>query len=112
MDKKTKEALATINKIKMSSDDVVYEIFRTEKRSAWFHFWDIVFDMIPSTTTELLNNKVMYLLASESKGQIIEIENGEMIDIIDVPNWTAEQKDKFKKVVIDKYIYKKFKKIS
>ena len=53
MDKKTREALDVINKVK-SSDDIIYEIFRSEKRSGWFHFWDTVFDVIPSTTTKLL----------------------------------------------------------
>ena len=37
MDKKTKEALDAIEKIK-SQDDIIYEIFRTEKRSDGFIF--------------------------------------------------------------------------
>ena len=78
MDKKTREALDAINKVK-SSDDIIYEVFRSEKRSGWFHFWDTIFDVIPSTTTKLLNNKVMYLLASEKSGKIIEVENGTIV---------------------------------
>ena len=111
MDRKTREALDAIEKIKLS-DDIIYEIFRTEKRSGWFHFWDIVFDVIPSTTTKLLYDKVMYLLASENRGQIIEVENGNITNIIEIPNWTNDKKVKFKKVIIDNYVYKKFKKIT
>jgi len=111
MDKKTKEALDAIEKIK-SQDDIIYEIFRTEKRSGWFHFWDIVFDVIPSTTTKLLYNKVMYLLASEKSGKIIEVENGHITNTIEIPDWTSDKKAKFNKVMIDNYIYKKFKKIA
>ena len=110
MDKKTKEALDAIGKIK-SPDDVIYEIFRTEKRSGWFHFWDIVFDVIPSTTTKLLYDKVMYLLASEKSGKIIEVENGHITNIIEIPDWTSDKKVKFKKIMIDNYIYKKLKKL-
>ena len=73
MDRKTREALDAIEKIKLS-DDIIYEIFRTEKRSGWFHFWDIVFDVIPSTTTKLLYDKVMYLLASENRGKLLKLK--------------------------------------
>ena len=111
MDKKTKEALDAIGKIK-SPDDVIYEIFRTEKRSGWFHFWDIVFDVIPSTTTKLLYDKVMYLLASDKSGKIIEVENGHITNTIKINDWTSDNKVKFKKIMIDNYIYKKFKKIA
>ena len=111
MNRKTREALDAIEKIKLS-DDIIYEVFRSEKRSGWFHFWDIVFDVIPSTTTKLLYDKVMYLLASENRGQIIEVENGNITNIIDIPNWTNDKKVKFKKVIIDNYVYKKFKKIT
>ena len=105
------EALDAIEKIKLS-DDIIYEIFRTEKRSGWFHFWDIVFDVIPSTTTKLMYDKVMYILASEKRGQIVEVENGNITNIIEIPNWTNDKKAKFKKVIIDNYVYKKFKKIA
>lgn len=111
MDKKTREALDAINKVK-SSDDIIYEVFRSEKRSGWFHFWDTVFDLIPSATTKLVNNKVMYLLASEESGKIIEVENGAIANITEVPSWTSDKKEHFNKIVIDKYVYKKFKKIS
>ena len=111
LDRKTKEALDAIGKIK-SPDDVIYEIFRTEKRSGWFHFWDIVFDAIPSTTTKLLYNKVMYLLASEKSGKIIEVENGHLTNLIEITDWTSDNKMKFNKIMIDNYIYKKFKKIA
>ncbi len=111
MDRKTREALDSIEKIKLS-DDIIYEIFRTEKRSGWFHFWDIVFDVIPSTTTKLIYDKVMYLLASEKRGQIVEVENGNITNIIEIPNWTNDKKVKFKKVTIDNYIYKKYRKIT
>ena len=109
--KKQKEALDAIEKIK-SQDDIIYQIFRTEKRSGWFHFWDIIFDVIPSTTTKLLYNKVMYLLASEKSGKIIEVENGHITNLIEIPDWTIDKIVKFKKVMIDNYIYKKFKKIA
>ncbi|MBD3108907.1 hypothetical protein IEO70_11095 [Bacillus sp. AGMB 02131] len=111
MDIKTKEALDVIEKIK-SPDDIIYEVFRSEKRSGWFHFWDTVFDVIPSTTTKLLNDKVMYLIASEKSGKIIEIENRTITNITEIPGWLSDKKENFKKVVIDNYIYKKYKKIS
>ena len=111
MDKTTREALDAIETIKLPNDSI-YEVIRTEKRSGWFHFWDIVFDVIPSTTTKLLYNKVMYLLASENRGQIVEVENGSITNTIEIPHWTSDKKVKFKKVIIDQYIYKKFKKIA
>ena len=111
MDRKTSEALTAIEKIK-SPDDIIYEVVRTEKRSAWFHFWDAVNDLIPSLITKLFYDKVMYLLASDNRGQIVEVENGEITNIIEVPGWTGEQKEKFKKVVIGNYIYKKYRKIA
>lgn len=73
MGRKTREALDAIETIKLS-DDIIYEIFRTEKRSGWFHFWDIVFDVIPSTTTKLIYDKVMYLLASEKEGKLLKLK--------------------------------------
>ena len=111
MDKKTIEALDAIEKIKLS-DDIIYEVFRTEKRSGWFHFWDIVFDVIPSATTKLMYDKVMYLLASEKRGQIVEVENGNIINTIEIPNWKNDNKVSFKRVIIDNYVYKKYKKIT
>lgn len=111
MDRKTREALDAIDKIKLP-DAIVYEAFRTEKRSGWFHFLDVVFDVIPSTTTKLLYDKVMYLLASETSGEINEVENGNITNITDVPDWTSDKKVNFKKVIIDNYIHKKCKKIA
>ena len=54
----------------------------------------------------------MYLLASEKRGQIVEIENGKITNIIEVPNWTNDKMVKFKKIIIDNYVYKKFKKVA
>ena len=54
----------------------------------------------------------MYLLASEKRGQIVEVENGNITNIIEIPNWTNDKKVKFKKVTIDNYIYKKYRKIT
>ena len=50
----------------------------------------------------------MYLLAPGKKGKIIEIENGIISNITEVPNWTSDKKVKFTKVIIDNYLYKKF----
>lgn len=111
MDKKTSEAVDAIKGMK-SPDDIIYEVFRTEKRSGWFHFWDIVFDLIPSTTTKLMYDKVMYLLASEKSGKIIEIENGNIKKITEIPEWTSDKKDKFNKVILGNYVYKKYRKIA
>ncbi len=111
MDRKTREAIDAIEKIK-ASDDIIYEVIRSEKKSGWFHFWDIVFDIIPSTTIKLTHNKVMYLLASEENGKIIEVENGMITNTIEIPDWTTDNKERFKKIIIDNYLYKKFKKIA
>jgi len=54
----------------------------------------------------------MYLLASEKSGKIIEVENGTITNITEVPDWISDKKWNFNKIVIDNYIYKKFKKIS
>lgn len=111
MNRKTREALDAIEKIK-SPNDVIYEVIGKEKRSAWFHFWDIVFDCIPGVTMQLMTNKYLYLLASEKSGKLIEVENGNIVKITDVPDWTSDKKENFKKVIIDNYVYKKFKKIT
>lgn len=111
MDRKTIEILAEIEKIK-SPNDIVYEVIRTEKRSGWFYFWDIVFDLIPSTTTKLLYDKAMYLLASDKSGKMIEIQNGKITKITDIPNWTHNKKLNFNKIIIENYIYKKYRKLA
>ena len=111
MDRKTIEALDAIEKIK-SPNDTIYEIIGKEKRSVWFHFWDIVLDCIPGVTRQLMTDKYLYLLASEKSGKIIEVENRNITKITNVPNWTSDKKVNFKKVIIDNYIYKKFKKIA
>lgn len=54
----------------------------------------------------------MYLIASDKSGKIIEVENGNITNIIDVPDWTSDKKANFKKVIIDNYIFKKFKEIA
>lgn len=54
----------------------------------------------------------MYLLASESRGQIIEIEHGKITNELEVPHWTSDKKENFKKVTIDQYVYKKYKRIT
>ena len=111
MDKKTREALDAIEKVK-SPDDIIYEIIRKEKRSVWFHFWDIVLDCIPGVTMQLMTDKYLYLLASEKSGKIIEVENGNITNTTDVPDWTNDKKVNFNKVFIDKYVYKKYRKIA
>ena len=111
MDKKTIEALEAIEKIK-KSDDIVYEIARKEKKSGLFHFMDFWVEGILSTGNSLMKDKVMYLIASEDNGKIVEIENGKIINTLEVPDWKSEMKETFKKVVIDDYVYKKFRRIS
>lgn len=69
-------------------------------------------DMIPSITNSLLNDKTMFLIASEKSGKIVEIAHGKVVNSLEVPNWTSEMKDNFKKVVIQDYIYKKYRKLS
>lgn len=110
MDKKTIEALEAIEKIK-KSDDIVYEIARKEKKSGLFHFMDFWFEGILSTGNSLMKDKVMYLIASEDNGKIVEIENGKIINTLEVPDWKSEMKETFKKVVIGDYVYKKFRRI-
>ncbi|WP_342463253.1 hypothetical protein NST62_06895 [Ureibacillus sp. FSL K6-8385] len=90
MDRKTKEALDIIEKIK-SSDDYVYELIRKPKRSGWFHFWDMMFDLVPSLADSLKNNKTVYLIASDSKGEIVEIEQGNIVNTVSVPLITMSQ---------------------
>lgn len=111
MDKQTREALHAIEKIK-SPGDVVYEVLRKEKKSGLSEVWNLLFESLPSATNSLMKDKVMYLLASEKNGKIIEVKNGRIGHMEEVPNWTSDQKDNFKKVTIDNYVYKKFKKLS
>ena len=110
MDKKTKDALEVIEKI-MSKNDVVYEVFRSEKKSGLFYFWDIIFESTLSMTNSIKNDKVMYLLAAEKSGKLLEVENGNIKNIIEVPNWTRNNKENFKKVIIEDYVYKKFRRL-
>lgn len=111
MDRKTREALDAIEKIK-APGDTIYEISRKEKKSAGFVLWDMLFDNILSTSNSLMKDKVMYLLASEKSGKILEIEHGKITNTVEIPSWTSEQKDHFKKVIIDNYVYKKFRKLT
>jgi|SRR5690625_5205267 len=96
-------------------DDIIYEVYRTEKRSGWFHFWDFIMDMIfdiasPLTEEKMANSKIMYLIAADNSGQIVEIENDTITQTIEIPIWTSQQKDKFKRVV-DKHVYRKVKRL-
>lgn len=110
MRKKTKDVLAAIEKLK-ERNDVVYEVFRKERKSGWWHFWDIILDSALSFYQDLTGNKVFYLLASDDKGTILDIKNGKIVEEISVPDWSKEQKHHFKKAVIGDYVYKKFRKL-
>src|SRR5690625_1049608 len=97
-------------------DDIIYEVYRTEKRSGWFHFWDFIMDMLFDTTTPLANekmtdSKILYLVAADNNGQIVEIKNGHITQTIEVPGWTSRHKHKFKRIVIEKHVYRKVKKL-
>lgn len=107
MDKKTKEALDLIEKIK-EPNDFVYGIIRKEKKSRLYHLFDFMLDLIPSTVDPIINDKTM-LIASEKNGTIVEISHGKIVSNLDVPNWINNRKDNFKKVVIQNYIYKKYR---
>jgi hypothetical protein len=111
MDRKTSEALNAIEKIKAPSD-VIYEISRKEKKSGWYVLVDMLFDNLLSTSNSLMKDKVMFLVASEKSGKIVEIENGSIRTTVEVPGWTSDKKENFTKVIIDNYVYKKFRKIT
>lgn len=51
MDKKTKEALDVIERIKLPNG-VIYEVIGKEKRSTLFSFWNIILDSVRYVTQD------------------------------------------------------------
>lgn len=102
----------SLEKIK-HDDEIIYEVFKSKKSKGRLNFLgiivDLLFDFLPF---EVNNREVVYLLASTKRGRIIDVYNGNISSIVEVPRWTSDKKDNFKKVTIDNYIYKKFKKIA
>ena len=92
--------------------DAVYELLRNPKRLFIFQIWDTLFDLIPSKTDSLQNDKAVFLLASIKYGRIIEIEDNKIVNEIFIPNWISDMKSKFKKTTINNCVYKKYRKIS
>lgn len=76
---KIEEVLKILEGKKLSPNDVIYELFRSEKKSFLFHLWDMIFDTILSTKQQLFEDKVIYPVASDTRGQLIEIENGKIV---------------------------------
>ncbi|MER2000447.1 MAG: hypothetical protein ABS882_11780, partial [Lysinibacillus sp.] len=92
--------------------DIIYEVFKKPKRSFVFHIWDTLFDLLPGVTDSLLNDKVVYLIASENSGKFIEIDNNRIVYETIIPNWSPTMKNSFKKITINNFVYKKYRKIS
>ena len=92
--------------------DIIFEVFKKPKRSFLFHVWDTFFDLIPSTSGSLLNDKVVYLIASEKSGKFVEIKNNKIVNETIIPSWDPAMKNSFKKITINNFVYKKYREIS
>lgn len=92
--------------------DNIFEVFKIPKRSFIFHVFDAFLDLIPGVTDSLLNSKVIYLIASENSGKFIEINNNEIVNETIIPNWSPTMKNSFKKITINNFVYKKYRKVS
>lgn len=93
-------------------NDIIFEVFKKPKRSFIFHVWDTLFDLVPGVTDSLLNDKVVYLIASENSGKFIEIDNNRIVNETIIPDWSPAMKSSFKKMTIDNVVYKKYRKVS
>ncbi len=94
-----------------NSDDIIYEVFQSKKKSFIFHIWDMIFEDLLSSASAIHNHAMLYLIASETEGKLIEVKNGTVIKSVSIPDWTSDQKYHFKKVVLDRYVYKKYRQV-
>ncbi|MBO1003864.1 hypothetical protein [Pseudogracilibacillus auburnensis] len=110
MNKKTKEALDAMEHLR-TPGDVVYVVMKRQKRSFLFHLWDtFIADTILSTVSDM-KFKMMFLLATDEEGKLIEVKNGTISEMMNVPNWRYDDKEHFKKVTIENFMYKKVEKL-
>jgi len=97
----------------MHEGDRVYLLRRNKKRN-WLWGIGVLIDIVWSygLVTGLMGtaadvsgaaSKSWYLIASSSAGTIAHIQDGEIVETIDVPRWRPLLKDDFRSVTIGEY---------
>lgn len=95
--------------------DAVYSLTRRKKRSFAREFLDVVVtEGLFGSTKDLAENMSapFYLIASESKGTIVRLQDGAVIDTLNVTPWRSADKEKFKVVGINGHEYRKVARIA
>lgn len=101
--------LNILEKMKTSDEDIIYEVVREDYRNLFEVFKDFFKRIFSSKPNEQNNPKIIYLIASDKEGRFVEIENGVIVDIMHIIEWTCDLKNNFKKVIIEDYTYKKYR---
>lgn len=105
MNSQTKKMLKRIEPLISSEKTVIYEGFQNKKRSLILHLWDMIFDELLSLK-DIIDHRLYYLIASNDEGILVKISQNEIEETITIPHWSSDQRDNFKKVVIDQHIYR------
>ena len=97
---------------RVSEDDAVYELLVKEKTTLKNVLVDTFLEGIPSLVDSLQKGKYIFILvASHDNAKIYQIDKNENIEVIAVPSWSSDKKEKFTSITIGKHTYKKYKRL-
>lgn len=98
---------------KVKQEDEVYEVIRRKKTTLKSILLDILIDPIISGVSNIKESMIkIYLVASEQEGNLYVFEKGKDVSIISIQGWEKKDKESFKSVVIQGYVYKKYRKVT
>lgn len=93
-----------------TADEVVYEVLKSKKRNFIEGLVDLFLDNAMTVADSLKQKNNLFVLISNESTRIVEWNKNGLVSTQKCP-YSNLDKDGFKRVVVDGYVYKKYKKI-
>lgn len=106
---RNEKALQTLEDYR-NPGDAIYELKRRDTAPWWKYVLDFVLlDGVFYFNRNRMTNVVMpfYLVATDSDGTILQIDNGRVADTIPIPEWDPAMKENFQSVTVDGFTYRR-----
>lgn len=104
------EKVLTAVKSIATTDEVIYEVLKSKKRNFIEGLVDLFLNNAMTVADALKQRNILFVLIANEDARIVEMNEQGVVSTKQCINSNLD-KDGFKRVVVDGYVYKKYKKI-
>ena len=98
--------------LSLKPGDTVYVVSHRPERSLSVKLLDLLAGGAVDLAGEYAGGAFRYLVATDRAGEIYRIDRDEPVKICEIPQWSADRKDSFRRATVDGICYKSIRKVS